>query len=302
MFEKLQRKWKVNGLDLLLILTTFALGGSICGYVSRRIIGFIGVENEIASIVIYIIILTITWPPCVILTSIPLGQYKFFKKYIFKIFNRFRGKSIAATPEKIATKETTNLAIFASGAGSNAKKIIEHFERNPDIRIALIICNKPGAGVLDIAKKYKIDTLIIERERFFKGDAYINELKKYRVNKIILAGFLWKIPTALLNEWPSSIINIHPALLPKYGGKGMYGQYVHEAVIANNEKESGISIHYVDEIYDNGAIILQEKCEVTETDTPETLAKKIHELEHRYYPITIERVINAKNSLNKTVE
>ena len=302
MFEKLQRKWKVNGLDLLLILSTFALGGSICGYASRRIIEFIGVENEIAWIVMYIIILTITWPLCVILTSIPLGQFKFFKKYIFKIFNRFGGKSIATTSENLDTKETTNLAIFASGVGSNAKKIIEHFEGNPSIKVVLIICNKPDAGVLDIAKKYKIDTLIIERERFFKGDAYINELKKYRVNKIILAGFLWKVPTALLNEWPSSIINIHPALLPKYGGKGMYGQYVHEAVIANNEKESGISIHYVDEIYDNGAIILQEKCEVTETDTPKTLAKKIHELEHQYYPITIERVINAKNSLNKTVE
>ncbi|HSN60320.1 MAG TPA: formyltransferase family protein, partial [Ferruginibacter sp.] len=129
----------------------------------------------------------------------------------------------------------------------------------------------------------------------------ITVLERYQVNLVILAGFLWKIPSPILKAWPSSVINIHPALLPKYGGKGMYGVHVHEAVIANKEKESGISIHYVDDIYDNGEIISQARCPITETDTPESLAEKIHELEHRYYPAVIEEVIKAKTTLNKAM-
>lgn len=189
------------------------------------------------------------------------------------------------------------IAIFASGAGSNAEKIIEYFSGHAGIEVVLVACNKPNAGVMAIAAEHFIDTLIVEREQFFNTDAYLKTLKKYEIDLIVLAGFLWKIPRYLIEAWPKRIINIHPALLPKFGGKGMYGQKVHEAVIANMEKESGITIHYVDELYDHGDIILQEKCTITETDSPESLAEKIHLLEHEHYAKLIEKVVNAKKQL-----
>ena len=145
--------------------------------------------------------------------------------------------------------EIIRIAIFASGAGSNAKKIIEHFKHSAEIEVALVVCNKPGAGVLNIATSYHIPALLIEKEQFFRGDGYLGELLTHGVSFIVLAGFLWKIPPMLINAFPGRIINIHPALLPKYGGKGMYGSKVHEAVLAAGEKESGITIHYVDELY-----------------------------------------------------
>lgn len=185
------------------------------------------------------------------------------------------------------------IAIFASGAGSNAQKIIEYFKNNTSIRVALVVCNKPDAGVLTIAKNAGVPVLLIEKERFFKSDAYLPELQKEGIDFIILAGFLWKVPQALINHYRQRIINIHPALLPKYGGKGMYGQYVHESVLQAGEVESGITIHYVDEHYDNGDIIFQTACPVLEGDTPETLAQRIHTLEHLHYPRVIEEVINA---------
>ena len=133
-----------------------------------------------------------------------------------------------------------HIAIFASGAGSNAEKIINHFANHPSIKISLIVSNKPGAGVLNIAKANQVPTLIIEKEKFFRGNAYVDELKQNRIDFIVLAGFLWKVPTALVKAYPKRIINIHPALLPKYGGKGMYGQFVHEAVLSAKEKESDV--------------------------------------------------------------
>src|SRR5687768_14819106 len=142
-----------------------------------------------------------------------------------------------------------HLAIFASGAGSNAKKIIEHCSNHPEVRVALIVCNKPGAGVSDIAVMAGIPYLLIEKETFFRGNAYVWELQQAKINWIILAGFLWKLPTALLAAFPDHIINIHPALLPKYGGKGMYGNFVHNAVLEAQDLQSGITIHYVDEHY-----------------------------------------------------
>ena len=184
-----------------------------------------------------------------------------------------------------------HIAIFASGAGSNAQKIIEHFNHHEIICIALIVCNKPGAGVLRIAEEYGIPTLLLEKEHFFRGNAYVDELKAQQIDFIVLAGFLWKIPVTLIRAYPKHIINIHPALLPGYGGKGMYGRFVHEAVISNKEKESGISIHYVDELYDHGEIIFQSKCEVKANDTPETLARRIHELEHAHYARVIEKLL-----------
>lgn len=188
------------------------------------------------------------------------------------------------------------IAIFASGAGSNTKKIIEHFfkvdKKNPSpAKVALIVCNKAGAGVLKIAEANNIPALIIEKEKFFRGNAYVNELKAYHIDFIVLAGFLWKIPAALIKAYQKKIVNIHPALLPAYGGKGMYGNYVHEAVIANKEKESGISIHYVDDHYDHGDIIFQARCPVLENDTAETLARRIHQLEHEYFPKVLEKIL-----------
>ena len=147
----------------------------------------------------------------------------------------------------------TRIAIFASGAGSNAQKIIDRFRDHLYIKVSLVVCNKPGAGVLSIAQKEGIPVLEIEKERFFRNDAYIPVLREHEIDFIVLAGFLWKIPTDLVKAFPNRIVNIHPALLPKYGGKGMYGQFVHEAVINAGDKESGITIHFVDEHYDHGA-------------------------------------------------
>ena len=186
------------------------------------------------------------------------------------------------------------ITIFASGAGSNAKKIIDYFQGHKLITVSLIVCNKPGAGVLKIAEQAAIPTLLIEKEKFFRGNAYIDELKERGIAFIVLAGFLWKIPDALIKAYAGKIINIHPALLPNYGGKGMYGGFVHEAVITNKEKESGITIHYVDEHYDHGDIIFQARCTIEEGDTPEMLAKKIHILEHEYYPKIIEKTILSR--------
>lgn len=183
------------------------------------------------------------------------------------------------------------IAIFASGAGSNAQKIIDHFRHQTAVKVTLIGCNKPGAGVIQIAAAEKIPVLLIEKENFFRGNAYVDELKKEGISWIILAGFLWKIPPALISAYPGRIVNIHPALLPAYGGKGMYGHFVHEAVIAHQEKESGISIHYVDDHYDHGDIIFQAKCPVLENDTADLLAQRIHQLEHQHYPRVIEQLL-----------
>lgn len=186
-----------------------------------------------------------------------------------------------------------NIAIFASGAGSNAQKIIDHFRNSPSVKVALVLCNKPGAGVLQIAKKENILSVLVEKEKFFRGDSYLPLLKENNISLLVLAGFLWKVPAALVKEYPGRILNIHPALLPKYGGKGMYGHFVHEAVLAAGEKESGITIHIVDEQYDHGAAILQATCPVFENDTPETLAERIHVLEHTHYPAAIEKVLSS---------
>lgn len=183
------------------------------------------------------------------------------------------------------------LAIFASGAGSNAQKIIDHFRYSKKIKVVLILCNKPGAGVLNIAEREHIPALLIEKENFFRGDAYIPRLKEESVDLVILAGFLWKVPDQLIQAFPNRIINIHPALLPKYGGKGMYGEHVHRAVLDNHDKESGISIHYVDGHYDHGDLIFQAKCPVLESDTPQSLAMRIHKLEHEHFPKVIENVV-----------
>ena len=186
-----------------------------------------------------------------------------------------------------------HIAIFASGAGSNAQKIIDHFKDRQLIKVSLIVTNNPSAGVIDIAKKENIPFLIIEKKRF-TVDGYIDELRTYKTDLVVLAGFLWKIPPILIKAFPNRIINIHPALLPKFGGKNMYGHNVHLAVLDSGDKESGITVHYVDELYDHGKIIFQAKCPVEDGETVESLVNKIHSLEHRHYPEVIERVLQVQ--------
>ncbi len=185
-----------------------------------------------------------------------------------------------------------NAAIFASGEGTNAENIIKHFTNDPRIKIKLVITNKDDAGVVARAEKYKKNVQIISKEALNNySDKIIEFLQTEKIDLIILAGFLLKIPEAFVKAFPNKIVNIHPALLPKYGGKGMYGMNVHKAVIENKETESGISIHFVNEEYDKGELILQAKCNVDPNDTPETLAKKIRELEHEYFPKAIEKLL-----------
>lgn len=196
------------------------------------------------------------------------------------------------------------MAIFASGKGSNAKELIRYFHESEHsvlarpVEISLIVCNKSGAGVLNIAKEADIPILLIEKEEFFRGSHYLEEFRKRNISFIVLAGFLWKIPLELIRAFPDRILNIHPALLPNYGGKGMYGSAVHEAVIRAHEKESGITIHYVDELYDHGRIFFQTRFDISPGETVETLAKKIHELEHKHYPEQVARWMESKLSLN----
>lgn len=183
------------------------------------------------------------------------------------------------------------IAIFASGAGTNAENIANYFKGNKRIKVALILSNKKDALVLQKAEKLNIKSHYFNREEFSNSQTVLDSLKAEKINFIILAGFLWLIPKYLIDNFPKKIINIHPALLPKYGGKGMYGDKVHQKVIDNNETESGITIHYVNENYDEGNIIFQSKCKITPNDNPQTLANKIHELEYKYFPKTIEKLI-----------
>jgi phosphoribosylglycinamide formyltransferase-1 len=185
-----------------------------------------------------------------------------------------------------------NIAIFASGSGTNTEELIKYFSSNKEVKIKLVVTNNPNAGVVKRAEAYKKNIQIISKEALNNyTDQIIDFLQTEKVDLIILSGFLLLIPEKIIKAFPQRIINIHPALLPRHGGKGMYGKRVHEAVLKAKEKESGITIHYVDEHYDQGETILQAVCRVEETDTPETLAKKIHELEYFYFPKAVERVI-----------
>ena len=170
------------------------------------------------------------------------------------------------------------IAIFASGRGSNARNIINYFENNPSISVDLIVSNKQTAPVLDIGKQFDINTLVINRVDFYNSTELLKVFQKQKIDLVVLAGFLWLIPAYLVKAYNNRIINIHPALLPKYGGKGMYGMNVHKAVHAAKEKETGITIHYVNEKYDEGNIIFQTRCSLEPTDTPESIAQKIHQL------------------------
>ena len=183
------------------------------------------------------------------------------------------------------------IAIFASGSGSNAENIIQYFAQKPQFCVKSVFCTVPDAYVLERAKKYRIPSFVFNREEFRNPDKVFRQLQEQEIDFIVLAGFLWLMPSFITAAWPNKIVNIHPALLPAYGGKGMYGHHVHEAVIAAGEKESGITIHYVNDHYDQGAIIFQAKCPVLPTDTPDDLAARVHELEYRYFPQIIAETI-----------
>jgi len=185
------------------------------------------------------------------------------------------------------------IAVFASGNGTNAENIIKYFRNSTLARVVLVLTNNKDAKVLKKATKLSINTLGFSREELYSSDKLSIFLKK-EVDFIVLAGFLWKIPANILSYYPNRIINIHPALLPKYGGKGMFGHFVHEAVINNNEKKSGITIHYVNENYDEGSIIFQKKIKILINDTSDDLALKIHQLEQENFPIVIENILKKQ--------
>ena len=185
----------------------------------------------------------------------------------------------------------TKIGILASGSGTNAEKIMEHFSASPVARVVLLASDNPEAFALERAHRFGVPTAVFSRAEFADGDAPLAALRAAGVDYLVLAGFLRLVPTNIIKEYAGRIVNIHPALLPAYGGKGMYGSRVHEAVIAAGERESGITIHRVNEHYDEGAVIAQFRCPVMPDDTPETLAARIHTLEHRHFPETIERDI-----------
>lgn len=184
------------------------------------------------------------------------------------------------------------LAIFASGSGSNAENIIEHFKNSENIEVAIVLTNKSDAYVIERARKHAIPTTVFSKSDLMNTEVVYDTLDRCNVDFIILAGFLLLVPSQMVQAYPKKIINIHPALLPSYGGKGMYGAHVHKAVIDNKEERSGITIHLVDEVYDRGEIIFQGSCQIDAADTPKTLADKIHELEFQHFPDVIESYVN----------
>jgi folate-dependent phosphoribosylglycinamide formyltransferase PurN len=311
--QNLQEKWKVGGSQFWLIMLTFALGGSLSGRLCSFLLNLVFLEKNWAFWLVYPLFLTILWPFSVLFVSFFTGQFRFFRGYLARVGAKVFGIGGSVTAPSTASAAPIHIAIFASGTGSNARKIIEYFEgaglksTSSQVKVSLIVCNVPDAGVLAIAKEKGIPTLLINKTEF-AATGYVESLHNADIQFIVLAGFLWKVPEVLVRAYQPGmkidgalvngkenvsrgIINIHPALLPKYGGKGMYGSRVHEAVIAAGEKESGITIHWVNEHYDEGGIIFQATCEVVSGDTPETLADKIHELEHAHFAPTIAKLL-----------
>jgi len=188
------------------------------------------------------------------------------------------------------------IAIFASGSGSNAQKIMEHFKRSSEAEVVLILTNNPQAYVLQRADNFEVPSHIFTRDEFYKSDDVIKLLKNLQVDLIVLAGFLWLVPVSLLKAFPNKIINLHPALLPKYGGAGMYGDHVHKAILANNEEESGITIHFVDEQFDEGEIIHQSRFKIEPGDNLEMIKFKGQQLEHQHFPRVVENLLKKMKS------
>lgn len=288
MLKILRKKWNVDGWPFFFILCTFGVTGTFTAWISKALSGWFHVDNYTMTWwLLKLIPLLIGYQIFLLMFGFCFGQFAFFWKFEKKLL----------TAMGILKKDNIEkIAIFASGSGSNAQKIIEAFAGSEQIRVEMVISNNANAGVLQIAERNNIDTRIIR-----KGEedemALLKHLKRKRINYIVLAGYLWKVPDAFIKSYPARIINIHPALLPKFGGKGMYGLRVHDAVIKAGEMESGITIHFVDEVYDNGEIIFQEKVQVQPSDTAESLSKKIQALEHKHFPEVIRSVIKAKSAL-----
>jgi len=301
MFKRLQEKWGVSTRQFWILFLVFALTGTTTAILTRYVTGWLGMNAStywLWKLLLRIGMLLFGYQVILLAYGALFGEWAFFWKYEKKLLSKLgivRREASGVSKNRPQTTDhkpqTKQIAIFASGAGSNAEKIITHLKHHSSIEVALIVCNKPEAGVLSIASANHIPTLLIEKEQFFRGDSYLPELKKHGIDFIVLAGFLWKIPAALIAAYPNRIINIHPALLPKYGGKGMYGMKVHEAVIDAGEKESGITIHYVNEHFDEGEPIFQASCTIDAGETPESLAQKIHLLEHRHFPEEIEKLL-----------
>ena len=327
MLKRLQEKWGVNTRQFWILFIVFGLTGTTTAMLTRYITAWLGMDADtfwLWKVLLRLGMLVFGYQFILLGYGALLGQWAFFWKYERKLLQKLgimrRETSVvsdhiiearlfiddrinkkskvksqkieAVDGSRSSVVSPVRIAIFASGAGSNAEKIISHLKNHSSIAVSLVVCNKPGAGVIAIALANKIPVLLIDKEQFFRGDAYLPELGSYGINFIVLAGFLWKIPAALVTAYPNHIINIHPALLPKYGGKGMYGMKVHEAVIAAGEKESGITIHYVNEHFDEGEPIFQASCPIDVTDTPESLAQKIHVLEHRHFPEVVEKLLS----------
>jgi folate-dependent phosphoribosylglycinamide formyltransferase PurN len=244
MLNKLQQKWNVSSLQLLLILCTFAVTGTTTAVVSRYITGWVGFDETtfwLWKLLLRIFMLIFGYQFILLVVAFFFGQFPFFWNYEKKILRRMG----------IMKPGQVKLAIFASGKGSNAEKIIQFFENHNYIHVSLIVSNKATAGVLAIAEKNGIPSLVMEKRKFMETDEYVQYIKNQGITHIVLAGFLLKVPDNLIQAYHKKIVNIHPALLPAYGGKGMYGEHVHQAVIQAGEKESGITIHLVDEEYDH---------------------------------------------------
>lgn len=350
MLNKLKEHWEVQTKELILILCTFAVTGTLTAWLSKKVAEWLFLDKYgFAWWTSKIVVLIFGYQVIILIVGFCFGMFSFFWKYEKKILARFGffkkevAKKVMTEPlvpdhnKKFLTSDRDNndtqthnqaklqeeninkiqkdhfpvdnytlnhlesgvetsstgklrIGIFASGAGSNAQKIIDHFRNSSVAEISLIVCNKQRAGVLTIAEKEGIPVLLLNKNILIET-GYVAELKKEEIDLIILAGFLWQIPPILIKAFPQRIINIHPGLLPAYGGKGMYGNAVHEAVLKAREKESGITIHYVDDIYDHGEIIYQTKIKIEADETIDSLKSKIHALEHIHFPKEIEKVI-----------
>jgi formyltetrahydrofolate-dependent phosphoribosylglycinamide formyltransferase len=285
MLNKLQQKWNVSSIQLLLILCTFAVTGTSTAVISRYITGWVGFDENtfwLWKLLLRIFMLVFGYQFILMIVAFFFGQFPFFWNYEKKILRRMG----------VLKPGQAKLAVFASGKGSNAEKIIQNFANHNNIHISLIVSNKANAGVLDIAKRFGIETLLLDKKKFMESNEYVQYLKNQGITHIVLAGFLLKVPDNLIQVYNNKIVNIHPALLPAYGGKGMYGEHVHQAIIQAGEKESGITIHLVDEEYDHGKTLFQAKVNVDPNDTPASLAEKVHRLEHEHYPAVIEKWVS----------
>jgi len=294
MFSSLKAKWKVDTTQFILIFCTFAVTGSLTAWISRQIPGWIGFTETTPfayKLLLRLVVLIFGYQVIILGVSLLFGQFPFFWNYEKKIL-----KSIFNI--KFPNQETNiiQVAIFASGAGSNAQQIINYFRNSSQIKIALIVSNKSDAGVLSIAQRENIPSIVIDKPTFFEKSDYIELLHSKKIAFIVLAGFLWKIPSGLLQAYPEKIINIHPSLLPKFGGKGMYGIKVHEAVKLAGDRTTGITIHLVDDQYDHGKTLFQAFIPIHSDDSPENIAKKVLELEHQHFPSVIESYILKTNT------